>query len=46
MKRQVLEILRLYPLPPALVVFVRGTVAGMRFDDIRVELGNLLATKK
>lgn len=42
-KRQVLEALRALPLPPALVVFPKASVAEMKYQDIKTEIAQLLS---
>lgn len=46
LKRQVLEILRTLPLPSSLVVFPRSTASSVRYQDLKVELINLVSSIK
>jgi ribonuclease P protein component len=45
-KRQILEVLRALPLPPALIVFPRSSVSSVNYQDIKTELGDLLSKIK
>ena len=42
-KRQILEVLRTLPLPPALIVFPRSSVDSVNYQDIAIELQNILS---
>jgi len=46
LKRQILEILRTLPLPPALIVFPRASAHSVKYQDLKQELSDLLATIK
>lgn len=43
LKRKVLEALRAFPLPPALIVFPRSSADSVNYQDIKKELGDLLS---
>ena len=43
MKRVVLAVLRMLPLPPALIVFPRASALQMNFTDLSAELSGLLS---
>ncbi|MHB1163245.1 MAG: ribonuclease P protein component [Minisyncoccota bacterium] len=43
LKRQILEVLREFPLPSSLIVFPRASAHGVHYQDIKKEIGNLLS---
>ena len=43
LKRQVLEAMRTFPLPQAIIVFPRASASGVHYEDLRAELGSLLS---
>lgn len=42
-KRRVLAALRTLPLPPSLIIFPKSSVSGMQYQDVKLELANLLS---
>ncbi|MFI5260261.1 MAG: ribonuclease P protein component [Candidatus Paceibacteria bacterium] len=46
LKRQILEALRSFPLPPALIVFPRSSASSVNYQDIKTEIGALLSKIK
>lgn len=43
LKRHILEALRTFPLPQALIVFPRSNASSVNYQDLRLELGALLS---
>ncbi len=43
LKRRILEALRTLPLPPALVIFPRSAASSVNYQDLTLELRNLLS---
>lgn len=43
LKRQILEALRTFPLPQALIVFPRAIPGSVNYDDIKAELQSLVS---
>jgi len=46
LKRRVLEALRTFPLPPALIVFPRASASSVNYQDLRAELSSLLSNSR
>lgn len=44
LKRQIMEAMREFSLPPAMIVFPRAIVGSVNYEDVKTELGNLIST--